>query len=232
MLNPAESIVVGSVFGIGALLLATSLRGVRVISPRSGVSSKRSVDDTALVEGLAVWVEQLRDAVLASSGLEQAVVATSATAPMAVRPAIQYVASELGLMPAATAYRHLADVVPVPVADLVAAVLVVATEQQVRDVAGLLAHLAECCRDEIRMRQRIWVSRARTRTAMRIIVFVVVAFPLGLLLLDPGYLSPYGRPDGLPVLVVVVASVIGGLLGMRSLAQVAVPDRLVGLGSR
>lgn len=228
----SESMVLGLVTGLGLLLVLAAFRGVSVGLPRTRVVSTRGRDESELIEGLAVWVEQLRDAVMASSGLEQAVTATSATAPVAIRPGVQYVASELGLVPAATAYRHIADVIPVPLADLVAAVLVVAAEQQVRDVGSLLSHLAECCRDEVRMRERIWVSRSRTRAAMRIILVVVVAFPIGLFLLSPGYLAPYATIDGLPVLMVVIVSVVGGVFGMHRLARIDVPDRLVGVGDR
>lgn len=224
--------MLGLMTGLGSLLVLTALRGVAVGLPKARVMSSRGRNESELIEGLAVWVEQLRDAVMASSGLEQAVTATSATAPQAIRPGVQFVASELGLLPAATAYRHIADVIPVPLADLVAAVLAVAAEQQVRDVASLLSHLAECCRDEVRMRERIWVSRSRTRAAMRIIMVVVVAFPVGLLVLSPGYLAPYGSAEGWPVLMVVLASVVGGVFGMRRLARIEVPDRLVGIGGR
>lgn len=228
----SESMLLGLLTGVGSVLILAAFRGVLVTLPRGRVAVSRGRDEAGLIEGLAVWVEQLRDAVMASSGLEQAVTATSATAPSSVRPAVQYVASELGLVPAATAFRHLADVIPVPLADLVSAVLVVAAEQQVRDVGSLLSHLAECCRDEVRMRERIWVSRSRTRAAMRIIVVVVIAFPVGLLALSPQYLAPYGSAEGWPVLSVVVASVVGGMFGMHRMARIDAPDRLVGIGER
>jgi len=78
-----------------------------------------------------------------------------------------------------------------PLADFVTAALMVAAENHVRDLVSLLTHLAECCRDDVRMRTRVWVARARLRSAVRIIVAVIVSFVAGLLLLQRDYLRAY-----------------------------------------
>jgi Flp pilus assembly protein TadB len=112
-------------------------------------------------------------------------------------------------------------------ADFVVAVLVTAAEQQVRDVGSVLSQLAECCRDEVKMRTRVWVSRARTRSATRIISVVVTLFVAGLFLLNRSYLAPYGSPTGLVVLTIVIGLFVGALSIMNRLAHFEAPPRFM-----
>lgn len=200
------ALLIGLIGAIGVLVVTRSFVGdlARRI-PVKRFRRHRRTDDRELVEALAVWIEQLRDTLAGARGLEQAVVATSETAPIPIRPAVARLAARLELDSLGNAARALSIELDHSMVDFVTAVLVTAAEQQVRDVGALLSQLAECCRDEIRMRTRIWVSRARTRSAVRIISVVVSLFVLGLVVFNRSYLEPYGSPEGSVVLLVVIA---------------------------
>lgn len=222
-------VVLGVLAGAGLLLVVAGIRGVDLF--RSTVTrvtqSRRRRDETQLIESLAIWTEQLRDTMAGSSGLEQAITVTAQTAPDLLKPAVQRMSARLGFAALPDSVRQFADDLDHGLADFVAAALITASENQVRDMGALLGHLAECCRSDVQMRTRVWVARARLRSAVRIITIVVVAFVLGLYLLNPTYLEPYGSTSG-----VFALSIIGGLFSLalhllHRLGRLDTPDRFV-----
>jgi len=222
-------LALGLMTGAGLLLTLAGGRGVDLFgsSAKAWRSARHRRDETELVEALAVWTEQLRDTMAGASGMEQALTVTSQTAPTVLRPAVQRMSARLGFTNLADSARQFAEDVDHSLADFVAAALITAAENQVRDMGALLGHLAECCRDDVHMRTRVWVARARLRSAVRIITVVVVAFILGLLVLNPTYLAPYSSPSGLVALVIIGGLFIGSLVLLQRLGRVDTPDRFV-----
>lgn len=218
----------GLAFGTGVVSILYGLRGVRVLELRRSRTTHRSTgDETTLVEALAVWTEQLRDTMAGARGLEQALVATAVTAPDPLRPAVQRLSSRLGMMPLPRALRGLATDVDHPLADFVTAALMVAAENHVHDLVSLLTHLAECCRDDVRMRTRVWVARARLRSAVRIIVAVIVSFVAGLLLLQRDYLRAYASGAGIVVLLVIITMFATSLMMLVRLGRFESVSRFI-----
>lgn len=229
----AMSLVIRILLGLGlatgTLLVLAGMRGVVVMSSGQGSPrpSRRPIDDTKLVEALAIWTEQLRDTIAGARGLEQALTATATTAPLAIRSAVQRLSAQLGFTTLPDAVRIFASEVNHPLADFVAAALITASENQVRDMGSLLSHLADCCRDDVRMRTRIWVARSRIRSAVRIIGVVVIAFVVGLAAFNPTYLAPYTTPSGMVALAVVIAMFAASLVLLRQLGQFSAPTRFI-----
>jgi tight adherence protein B len=218
----------GLLLGVAGVLILCGFRGVPLLRPRRRDASRRSTaHETELVEALAVWTEQLRDTMAGARGLEQALVATTDTAPAPLRPAVQRLSSRLGVMPLPRALRGLAVDVDHPSADFVAAALIVAAENHVRDLVSLLTHLAECCRDDVRMRTRVWVARARLRSAVRIIATVIVLFVGGLVAFQREYLRPYASASGVVMLFVVVGLFAVSLLLLTRLGRFETVSRFV-----
>ena len=218
----------GVLLAAGVLLVLAGCRGVVIlridaVRPRS----RRKVDETVLVEALAVWTEQVRDTIAGARGLEQALTVTSSTAPIVLRSATQRLAARLGVMPLPRALRTFASEVDHPLADFVVAALVVAAENHVRDFAALLSHLAGCCRDDARMRSRVWVARARLRSGVRIIGVVVVTFVLGLFLLQRDYLRTYASAEGAVVMTLVITMFATALFLLNRLGRIGSVSRFV-----
>jgi Flp pilus assembly protein TadB len=227
-MNDVGRLVVGLVLGAGVVITVCGLRGVRLPEHRRPLSPRRSTsDETELVEALAVWTEQLRDTMAGARGLEQALAATAATVPEVLRPAVGRLSARLGVMPLPRALRGLATDLNHPLADFVTAALIVAAENHVRDLVSLLTHLAECCRDDVRMRSRVWVARARLRSAVRIITVVIVAFVAGLMMLQHEYLRAYASGAGVLVLVIVAMMFGSSLLLLSRLGRFETTSRFV-----
>jgi len=156
------------------------------------------------IEAIASWTEQLRDTLAAAAGLEQAILATAPISPEPIREQVAALATRIHRgerLPAAL--RAFAADTADPAADLVVAALLLAAEQQARDLGRLLSSLADSARQHASMRMRIAASRARVRTAARIIIAVTVLLTAGMLTWSRAFLHPYGSPLGQVVLALV-----------------------------
>lgn len=209
------------VAGLGAALAVWTL-------PAVARGRRSHGHELARTEAIATWTEQLRDTLAAASGLEQAVAATAAVAPMALAQPVGLLAGRASYEPLPGALRQFADDVDHPLADFVVAALVIAAEREARDVGPLLGELAACARDDARMRTRVWVSRARSRSAAQIITAVIAVFVVGLLLFNRTYLEPYDSADGQAVLAIVMTSFAAALAAMTRIGRVTVPERFIG----
>ena len=82
------------------------------------------------------------------------------------------------------------------------------------------------------MRLRVDASRARTRTAVRVIAAVTVAMVAGLLLLNRSYLQPYDSLGGQAVLGCVFAIFAAGLGWLQVMSRYQAPDRFLARRNR
>lgn len=225
-------VVSGLAIGSGLLLFLSGRSATRPAARDwiTQVGSRRaSVDDDQrrLVEAIAAWTENLRDAVTASSGLEQAILSTGDHCPRAIEDHVARLVSGLRYGDLERSLREFADAVDHPTCDFVVAALVTASRNAARDLAPLLGHLSECARAESALHLRVWVSRARTRTSVRIVIGSVVVFVGGLLMFNPGYLAPFATPAGLGALAACLVCFAVSFLWMLRIARVASPARFL-----
>lgn len=184
-------------------------------------------DQRELVEGIATFAELLRDSVSSASGLEQAIRTVAESSPVVIRPAVVRMTAAMRYGTTEEALRQFADDVAHPTADFVVAALLTAAQHQTRDLGSVLSQLSESARDECRLYMRVWVSRARTRSAVRIVAVSLVVFVVSLLLLSPGYLAPYATVNGLVALLVVGTGFAVGLVLLDRMARFDPPERLI-----
>jgi len=194
------------------------LLGVRYL-PSTLVHQKNRRTVEAKTVALATWLEQLRDTVAVSSGLEQALVATSAVGPEAIAPELQRLSARLAYQDPVMSLRLFADELDTSLGDFLVSALTMAIRHQARDLSGLLTQLAESAHEQHRASVRVWVGRARTRSSVRIIVSAVVIFVLGLLVLNYQYLQPYSTGEGQVVLVGVVCVFAFAFIQLQRLAD-------------
>ena len=181
------------------------------------------------MEALATWTENLRDVISASAGLHDAVIATSQYPPQPIAENVQRIAASLRYQPLEVSLREFADDISHPTCDFVAAVLIIASQNQARDVAELLSHLAQCARVECDLYMRIWVSRARSRSAIRIVNGAMAFFFGGMLLFSRDYLAPFFSLQGVLVLIGIAGVVGASVLSMRQIAQIELPQRFLSI---
>lgn len=196
----------------------------------SQVGSRRVSADAQqrrLVEAIAAWTENLRDSVTAASGLEQAILSTGDHCPRAIEEHVARLVASLRYGDLEGSLREFADSVDHPTCDFVVAALVTASKNAARDLAPLLGHLSECARAESALHLRVWVSRARTRTSVRIVIGSLVTFVGGLVLFNPGYLAPFASPTGAAAIVACTTCFAVSLHVMLRIARVAEPARFL-----
>lgn len=222
---PLAGLVVYAVTGWAALAIATVL----ATSLIPGVVRPRIAqrNDQEVVDAIATWTEQIRDTIAGARGLEEAIIATSEQSPVPIRTAVNRLSAFIVYGRLEDGLRRFADDIGHPTADFVVAALSTAHHHQARELGSLLSGIAECARDESKMRSRIWVGRARTRTSLRIITIVVISFVGGLFLLNRSYLTPFASSQGQIVLAVILSLFATSLGMMHRLARIETPERFV-----
>jgi Flp pilus assembly protein TadB len=207
-----------------AAILAAAVAWAAPAWLRSHGRHRREIE---MVEAIASWAEMLRDTMAGAAGLEQAIGATGPIAPRPLASAVTRLAARLDFEPLTDALRRFADDVSHPTCDFVVAALVIAADKQARDLSPLLSQLAECARDEARLRTRIWIDRAKTRTSVAVIAGCVLLFAAALLVVSRRYLAPYGTVTGQVVLVVIAVLFVGSFIAMDRMGRIANPDRFI-----
>ena len=209
------------------LLVAVVLSLVFIAVPALKSKQRLRRDERGLADAIATWTEQLRDTLAGAHGLEQAIVATSNHAPAAISSAVRRLSAQIQYGKLSDGLRRFADDVDHPIADFVSAALITATKYQARDLAQLLGHLAQCAREEGRMRTRIWVGRARTRSSVRIISSVVTGFVAMLVIFNRDYLSVYSSLEG-QVMLSFIFIVFGvALIMLDQFSRISTPQRFI-----
>jgi hypothetical protein len=207
-------IICGLVVAGGALTAVRGSGGVSAVSDAlrdHSVRRRQADDQRALVEAVATWTENLRDTISASSGLEQAIIATELHSPRAISVPV----------------RRFADDVAHPTCDFVVAALITTAQHQTRDLGQLLGHLSDCARSECHLYLRIWVSRARSRSAVRIITGTVGTFIAGLVVFNRPYLAPFASAEGIVVAFCISLSFGFAIWWLQRIAQIRTPARFL-----
>ena len=211
----------------GWVVVAGSVAMLVAAIPGIGRPYIQARNEQELVDGIATWTEQLRDTLAGAHGLEQAIVATSIHAPLVLQTQVKKLASYIGYGSLEDGLRRFGDELNNSTADFVVAALVTASQHQARDLGMLLTQIAQCAPDESKMRSRVWVGRARTRSAVKIIATVIALFVLGLFLFNRPYLQPYSSIQGQIVLSGILGIFSASLSLMQSMAKIIEPERFV-----
>lgn len=206
---------------------ALTAAGIGAWLPSAVTASGRVTAEVAKVEAVAAWTEQLRDTLAAANGLESAIAATARLASRPIAPMVERLGARIGYERTADALRGFAADVDHPSADFVVAALVVASEHQARDLTGLLGHLATTAREEAQMRTRVWVGRARTRTAVRVIAAIVPLMVAAVMALDRTYFAPYDTAGGQVALAIVAGVFLASFWAMERMGRIDVPERFI-----
>lgn len=179
-------------------------------------------------EGLASWIESLRDTIAGAAGLEQAIPATTINAAPSIRPSLNLLVDRLRVRePMPDALMKFADDLDDPSADLVVAALVLNARLRGPGLKEVLTALAVSARDELDVRRRVEASRRSTRRSVQVVVGVILVVAGGLVLFNQAYMEPYGTMLGQLILGVVVLMFAGAVFWMRRLAGVAEPQRFL-----
>jgi Flp pilus assembly protein TadB len=214
---------------VAGLLCATAA----LTLPRTLGPDRAHAASVERIEAVAAWAEDLAGTMRAARGVEQAIMQTAQAAPTVLGPHLraltQALQSGARLPDALAAFAaDLAD----PTVDLIVSVLLFSATRQARDIAGSLASVATVARRQASARMRIAASRARSRTAARIVTAVVLTVTVGVSVLAGDFLRPYAGPVGQLMLAAIGAGYGACLWWMHRLARIPDLPRILTGGAR
>jgi len=192
---------------------------------------KAAAGQVERIEALATWTESLRDSIAGSIGLEEAIRHSLTAAPPVLQPALQRLEGRIRVqIPLTQALAAYAEEFEDSSADLVVAALILNSKLRGPGLVATLSALATAAREEIDMRRKIEEGRKSLRRTALIIVGATGLFAGGLTVLSRDYVAPYSTPVGQLMLAVVLSVFGGGLMWIRSAANLRPPERfLVGV---
>ena len=180
------------------------------------------------LDALATWTEALRDTIAGAVGLEQAIPATAVNAAPAIKPSLNLLVDRLRIRePLPTALLRFADDLNDPSADLICAALVLNARLRGPGLRDVLSALAVSAREELDVRHKVAAERRSTRRSVQVVVAITLIVAGALVLFNPGYVAPYRSFVGQFVLFLVVALYTAGLVWLRKLARIEVPERFL-----
>jgi Flp pilus assembly protein TadB len=234
--NRKQLIRLGTGLGVGLvvlvvtewLVLAVALGLLAAMADRffGGTGEERRAIDR--LEALATWTEALRDTIAGAVGLEQAIPATAVNAAPAIKPGLNLLVDRLRIRePLPSALMRFADDLDDPSADLIVAALVLNARLRGPGLREVLSALADSAREELDVRRKVAAERRSTRRSVQVVVAITLLVAATLVLFNPGYVQPYTSFIGQFVLFLVVLLYAVGLVWLRRLAKIEVPERFL-----
>ena len=180
------------------------------------------------IEGLATWIESVRDTIAGAVGLEQAIPATAVNAAPSIRPALNLLVDRVRVRePLPNALLKFADDLDDASADLVVAALILNARLRGPGLRDVLSALAVSARDELDVRRRVESSRRSTRRSVQIVVGVILLVAGLMVAFNREYVEPYGTLLGQVVLAGVLAMFAVSVMWLRKLSGVEEPERFL-----
>lgn len=210
------------------VLLAMFVGGLVLLWGRL-LHDDRAADERARVEGIAKWLEDLRDTLRGSSmGAEEALEHVAARPPVAIAgPLRHFVHRRRQGYRTEDALADLADDLAHPTSDaaIAALCLVVGGSASAGRLYGTVQALSAAARDEVTARERIDRTRAIYQTSMQRLVVIGALLVAYLRFAGGDLLDPYDTPVGQVVLFIPLAMWLGCVLWLRSLCRYDLPRR-------
>ncbi|WP_112236614.1 type II secretion system F family protein [Kribbella monticola] len=210
------------------LVLAVALGLLAALADRffGGTGEERRAIDR--LEALATWTEALRDTIAGAVGLEQAIPATAVNSAPAIKPALNLLVDRLRIRePLPSALMRFADDLDDPSADLIVAALVLNSRLRGPGLREVLSALADSAREELDVRRKVAAERRSTRRSVQVVVAITLLVAATLVLFNPTYVQPYTSFIGQFVLFLVILLYAVGLVWLRRLAKIEVPERFL-----
>lgn len=183
----------------------------------------------AKVEAVAAWVESVRDTVDAGAGLGQSLIAVARVAPPGLEAATDALAGRIRSGDKVdTALRDFARAVDDETCDE-AVLALIGAHRRSGDLGALLDRLAVSARENAAMRERIITSRARVRTASRLIAGFGVGMIAIVIAMRPTFLAAYDSMAGQMMLAVILGLFGLSMYWLARMSRWQAPPRLIDL---
>lgn len=222
----AVVVAFGVLVASGWMLLAL-FSGAMVLLWGRLLHDRRADDERGRVEGIAKWLEDLRDTLRGSSvGAEEALEQVAARPPVAIEASLHnFVLHRRQGFRTEAALADLADELAHPTSDAaIAAIrLVIGGAAGAGRLHGTVQTLASAARDEVTARERIDRTRAVYQSSMKRLVVIGAMLVAYLRFAGGDLLQPYDTPMGQMVLLLPLGMWLGCILWLRSLCRYELP---------
>ena len=189
----------------------------------------RADEERRRIEGIAKWLEDLRDTLRGSAvGAEEALEQVASRPPQSIASALELFGRRRRLgFRTEDALSDLADDLAHPTSDsaIAAISLVIGGSTGAGRLHTTVQALAAAARDEVTARERIDRTRTIYRSSMKRLVMIGTALVLYLRFAGGDLLDPYDTPVGQVVLLLPIALWVGCILWLRSLCRYELPVR-------
>lgn len=216
-------------------LMLALLVGVLIVTWGRLLHDTRADEERRRIEGIAKWLEDLRDTLRGSAiGAEEALEQVAMRPPEAIAEPLRTFAQRRRQgFRTEDALADLADELAHPTADAaVAAIrLVIGGSTSAGRLYGTVSALSAAARDEVTARERIDRTRAVYQSSMKRLVVIGGLLIAYLRFVGGDLLTPYDTAVGQVVLLLPLGMWVGCVLWLRSLCRYDLPQRYRVVGS-
>jgi Flp pilus assembly protein TadB len=203
---------------VAGILVAVAVPGAPWLF-QVGKAEQESIER---VEAVGEWARRLKDVSAVGMGLQQAIVASAATAPHIIHEEVLDLSLRIHAgLDAREALMLFADSIADPVCDQVVATLILHLSDRGDRLGEVLTSIASAATAEVATRREVDAKRTQSRFGVRFLtITTLLALAYGVL--RPDYLKPYESPLGQLIMAALSCLFIGILLWVRSMSQ---PER-------
>ena len=216
-------LIAGLGAGVAALLvtgwvLSLVVVPVAVVGLPTLLSSSSAAARIERLEAMEEWTRSLSGVLTVGIGLEQALVATLRSTPVAIAPEVTRLVARLrARWVTEDALRAFAEELDDATGDLVAANLILGARRRGAGLASVLEGLAESVAADVRARRQVETDREKPRATARWVTLISVSV-LVVLAVSGTYVAPYRSPIGQVILVALLAGYVATLIWMKRMA--------------
>lgn len=222
----AVGVVLAVVTGWVILVALVPLAVVGIPWVLRGNQSKREIEK---LDALDEWSRVLAGVLSAGLGLDQAIMASQASTPAALRPQVDALVARLrSRMTTERALRQFAAEVDDTTGDKIAMTLLLGSRRPDVPLSPILTAMAQSVAKDVAARRAVQAERVKQDSVVRYVVLITLIVFGGFLLLGGQYVAPYGSALGQPVLAVLIAAYVGVIVWLRKLNNPVPLPRLLG----
>jgi hypothetical protein len=190
-----------------------------------GNAEKRAI---ARIEAVGEWSRRLKDISATGVGLQQAIVSSTATAPVEINNEVGTLAARLQAgWNGRIALLMFADEIADPVCDQVVAALILHLSDRGEHLGDVLGSIASAAAAEVATRREVEAKRTQPKFAVRFLTGLTLLV-LGYAALRPTYMRPYATSTGQLVMAGLGVTFVALLAWVRSMSLPPRPARFLG----
>ena len=178
------------------------------------------------VDAIATWVENLRDNIAGSAGLQQALRMSADHAPEPIRAEVRDLVLRLHHEPVPNALRRFAADVAHPTSDMAVACLILASSRSAGSLASVLARTAQAARDSAAMMRQVDAGRSASQSQAKLVAAVTAVVSLLITVTRPEFVAPYDSKGGQIAIFIICSIFAASAYMLYQGSKPSIPERV------